>query len=152
ASPFDDERTRGGLYAMGDPTLSGQTSQGLGSSLADTTRPASLYQGGDNPAETPEEQEKMTPEERAQRIAEERSALSNIVEWARLQIFQSYDLRDSLQPTDPNDKHDHFSDVDMSLRVTPVEYFSLTYGATVNPRDQRLTSASVGVLVRDPRE
>ena len=138
-SPVGDENTRGGLAALGEPS---------------TDRPTTTAEG-----ETPEEKpnqaaeatlptdENLTAEERATRRAEEKSTTSNIVEWVRLQIFQSYDLRDSLQ----TNERDHFSDVDAHLRITPRDYFSLIYDSTINPRDKRLTSANVGFLLRDPR-
>jgi len=73
--------------------------------------------------------------------------MSHVVEWARLQIFQSYDLRDSLQTK----QVDHFSDVDVHLRLLPRDFFSLLYDSTVNARESRLTSANVGFVLRDPR-
>src|SRR6202008_1975605 len=43
-------------------------------------------------------------------------------------------------------------DVDVHMRLTPIDFFSLTYDSTVKPKDAHLSSAAVGMLVRDPRE
>jgi LPS-assembly protein len=150
-SPFDDERTRGGIAALGDPTISAPTPYGVGSTLESTTT-LGLQREPGTEAETPEEQKAMTPAERAEKAAEEKSAVSHVVEWVRLQVFQSYDIRDPLQQTQSGNSTDHFSDVDLHLRLTPLQSFSLTYDSTVNAVDTRLTSAAVGMLLRDPRE
>jgi len=136
-SPFDDENTRGGLSALGDPRIS-QTATGTGATAEDSAAEAET---------PPAEGDASTAAERLKKRDEERSAISHVVEWARLQIFQSYDLRDSLQ----TNKEDHFSDVDANLRVSPADFFSLRYDSTVNVRDNRLTSANAGFILRDPR-
>ena len=142
-APFDDENTRGGLSALGDPRVSGPTPSGIGVTAEETAN-----EGGTEPAETPPvEGDASTAAERARKRSEERSAISHVVEWARLQIFQSYDLRDSLQTK----QEDHFSDVDVHLRLLPRDFFSLLYDSTVNARESRLTSANVGFVLRDPR-
>lgn len=140
ASPFDDENTRGGLSSLGNPRLSGIQPSTDGLTAEDTAKDALT------PTETTAP-ESLTPEQRAERLQEEKSALSHVAEWARLQLFQSYDLRDSLQPNE----EDHFSDFDAHLRVSPVDYFRLIYNSTVNAKETRLTSASVGLQLRDPR-
>ncbi|HSD11229.1 MAG TPA: LPS assembly protein LptD [Candidatus Binatia bacterium] len=142
-SPFDDENTRGGLAALGNPRLSGPTPSGIGADT-DETKPE-----GDDETPTTENE---SAEERAARRAEEKSAVSSVVEWARLQIFQSYDIRDSLQSDTGPDKGDHFSDVDIHMRVYPSNSLNLIYNSTVNARESILTSANVGVILRDPRE
>ncbi|MGH7818197.1 MAG: LPS assembly protein LptD, partial [Candidatus Binatia bacterium] len=130
-APFDDERTRGGLDALGDPEISGDYPES----------------DEEEAARTAVREPALSPEQRAARRLEEREALSNVVEWARLVVSQSYDLRDSLQ----EDRDDHFSDVDTQLRVSPTDYFSLRYESSVNVRESHLSAAKVGVLVRDPR-
>jgi LPS-assembly protein len=137
-SAFDDENTRGGLAALGDPTVSGPTPTGLGPTLEDQAESVT------------QEVETSTPQELAERRAEERAATSRVQEWLRLQVFQSYDVHDSLQTS--TTETDHLSDVDVHLRLTPKQFFSLMYDSTVNSRDPRLTSASVGFLLRDWRE
>jgi lipopolysaccharide assembly outer membrane protein LptD (OstA) len=141
-APFGDENTRGGLSVLGDPRLSGPTPTGIGASGEEAAREE------ESPTATTEAEAKgLTPAELAAKRIEERSAMSHVAEWARLQVFQSYDLRDSLQ----TNKEDHFSDVDVHLRLLPRDYFSLLYDSTVNARDERLTSANVGFVLRDPR-
>lgn len=130
ASPFDDESTRGGLRALGAPERETEDAE---SSL--------------RPGEVPPALEGETAEQRAARVVEERSAISHVVEWARLQIFQSYDLDESLRA----ERNDHFSDVDTILRLTPSRLFSLRYESSVDAREQRLTAALVGLTLRDPR-
>lgn len=137
-SPFDDESTRGGLGALGNPDISGPTPTGIGVRAEPQAEAAET---------TPSTDANLTADERAAKREEERSALSRVVEWARLQIFQSYDLHDSLQTIE----RDHFSDVDIHLKVYPHQALRLIYDSTVNAREQRLTSANVGVVVRDPR-
>jgi LPS-assembly protein len=137
-SAFDDENTRGGLSALGDPTVSGPTPTGLGPTLEDEE--TSVTQDVDD----------STPQERAARRALERAATSRVREWVRLQVFQSYDVHDTLQTS--TTETDHMSDVDVHLRLTPQQFFSLMYDSTVNARDPRLTSASVGFLLRDWRQ
>jgi LPS-assembly protein len=144
ASPFEDEKTRGGLAALDEPSTSPSTATTTTGETAEGTAEGKENQTAET---TPATDENLTPQERAARQVEARSAMSNIVEWARLQIFQSYDLRDSLQTTE----RDHFSDVDAHLRITPREFFSLVYDSTINARETRLTSANVGFLLRDPR-
>ena len=148
-SPFDDESTRGGVDALGDPTIGGPTPDGIGLTLEESARLGQLAEPAETGVETGERDTKLTPAERAARIQEEKSALSRIAQWARLQVSQSYDLRDSLQADDDDD---HFSDVDIDMRLTPVPFFSLLYESTVNAREQDLTSARVGAMLRDPRE
>jgi LPS-assembly protein len=142
-SPFDDTNTRGGLASLGNPQLTGTNAYGTSPTTVQSATagtPTEIAPGESEPQDA-------TPEQRAARVAEEKSALSHVAEWARLQLFQSYDLRDSLQTKE----RDHFSDVDAHLRLSPVSYFNLIYDSTVNARDTRLTSASVGMLLRDPR-
>ena len=147
-SPFDDESTRGGVDALGDPTIAGPTPDGIGLTLDESARLGQLAEPAETGVDTGEKAA-LTPAERAARIQEEKSALSHIVQWAKLQISQSYDLRDSLQDEDEND---HFSDVDIDMRLTPVPSFSLLFESTVNATEQDLTSARVGAMLRDPRE
>jgi len=143
-SPFGDEDQRGGLASLGNPSLSGPTPSGIGADTDETQK-----EGAEGMPRTDENQ---SAEERAARRAEEKSAVSNVVEWARLQIFQSYDLRDSLQSTTGPDQNDHFSDVDVHMRLYPHESFNLIFDSTVNARDALLTSANVGMVLRDPRQ
>jgi lipopolysaccharide assembly outer membrane protein LptD (OstA) len=143
-SPFGDEDQRGGLSSLGNPNLSGPTPSGIGADVDEAEKEAA--QG------TPTTGENQSPEARAARLAEEKSAVSNVVEWARLQIFQSYDIRDSLQSATGPDQNDHFSDVDLHMRLYPHEAFTLIYDSTVNAREAILTSANVGVVLRDPRQ
>ncbi len=147
-SPFDDENTRGGLMSLGNPDVSGPTPTGIGAKAEDAT--------GGTGTET-QEGSALTPQQLADKRSEERAATSRVQEWVRLQISQSYDIRDDLQgtsgsTTETTTGSDHFSDVDMHLRLTPQDFFSLIYDSTVNAHDHHLTSASVGFLVRDPRE
>jgi LPS-assembly protein len=151
-SPFDDENTRGGLASLGNPEVSGPTPTGIGAKVDDTTTATGTEA---------QEGSALTPQEIADKRAEERSATSHVQEWVRLQISQSYDIRDNLQASKstttgttspPISSSDHFSDIDSHLRLTPLDFFSLLYDGTMNAHDQHLTSASVGFLISDPRE
>ncbi len=113
----------------------------------------------DYPGTETQEGSALSPQQVADKRAEERAATSRVQEWVRLQISQSYDIRDSLQASQtgtntevPTSSSDHFSDIDTHLRITPRDYFSLITDSTMNAHDHHLTSASVGFLIRDPRE
>jgi len=145
-SPFDDENTRGGLASLGNPDVAGPS-------------PTGITQTTDYPGTETQEGGDLTPQQIADKRVEERAATSRVQEWVRLQISQSYDIRDNLQASQtgtsseqPTSSSDHFSDIDTHLRLTPRQYFSLLVDSTMNAHDHHLTSASVGFLLRDPRE
>jgi lipopolysaccharide assembly outer membrane protein LptD (OstA) len=145
-SPFDDENTRGGLASLGNPDVAGPS-------------PTGITQTTDYPGTETQEGGDLTPQQIADKRVEERAATSHVQEWVRLQISQSYDIRDNLQASQtgtsseqPTSSSDHFSDIDTHLRLTPRQYFSLLVDSTMNAHDHHLTSASVGFLLRDPRE
>ena len=134
-APFDDERTRSGFGGFGteqDP-------------FAET--PAAdqdpFAREGAEPAETGG----LTPEEREQRRREDEQAVSRVVELGRLQVFQSYDLDTTLQ----EDRNDHFSDVDVLLRLSPLPWLAFFTENSIDARDSELTASNVGIVLRDPR-
>jgi LPS-assembly protein len=141
-SPFDDQDTRGGLSSLGNPQD--------GDAEDTTTGPTVLQATTAAGTEGVTEEQYLTPAQRAAKIDEEKSAVSHVTEWARLQVFQTYDLLNSLQTT--SGETGHLSDVDAHLRVRPTSYFNLVYDSTVHAQPLDLTSANVGVLLRDPRE
>lgn len=120
-APFDDQRTRSGFGPL------------------EELQPVP---GGE---ETPIEE--LSPEARAAREREEAEATSSVVEWGRLTLAQSYDVDSSLR----RGEVDHFSDVDVLLRVQPVDFLSLQFNSSVNAREADLSAANVGLFLRDPR-
>ncbi len=149
-SPFGDEDQRGGLASLGNPNLSGPTPSGIGADTGEAEKENT--EGAPTTLGAPTTFANETAEQRAARLEEEKSAVSRVTEWARLQVFQSYDIRDSLQSDTGPDPNDHFSDVDVHMRLHPQQAFSLIYDSTVNAKEAILTSANVGVVLRDPRE
>ena len=62
----------------------------------------------------------------------------------RASILQGYDISRELVGSS------HLSDVDLGLRVLPVDYLALSYNATVNVEDSTLRGQAVGLVVREP--
>ncbi|HWP67221.1 MAG TPA: LPS assembly protein LptD, partial [Candidatus Limnocylindria bacterium] len=67
-------------------------------------------------------------------------------ELARLSVLHGYDVSRRLV----NDSH--ASDVDLGLRLTPVRYGGLGYGATVSFQERRVIGQSVGLFLREDWE
>jgi hypothetical protein len=47
-------------------------------------------------------------------------------------------------------ENSHFSDVDLGLRLTPVDWLGLSYNATANLEDSAIRGMAVGAVVREP--
>ncbi|MGH7806263.1 MAG: LPS assembly protein LptD, partial [Candidatus Binatia bacterium] len=77
----------------------------------------------------------------------EPESAGSIHQWVDFAIFQSYDLDETLQ----EDRTDHFSDIDLRLRLAPVDFFSLGYDTSIDFRDQDFSANNVGMVLRDPR-
>jgi LPS-assembly protein len=140
-APFGDEETRGEAPFLG----------GLGGTTTDAEDPFARTDPIASGAEGGTSAEWIA--ENAGGAAEGGDALEEslrqgvIRSWVDLAVFQSYDLDTSLQ----NDRSDHFSDIDVRLRLSPVDYFSLYSDASIDFRDTELTASNVGFLIRDPR-
>lgn len=124
-SPFDDERTRSTFGGFGSPDPDGETTVGLGGS----------------------EPEDGLPGKESARRAAAYAAESNVTEWGRLSIQQSYDVKESLQ----TDREDHFSDIDLSLQLTPDPSFQFYLASSLDPESAEISSNSIGFYLRDPR-
>ncbi len=119
-APFDDERTRTGFGPLEE---------------------AQRSSGGEEPPV-----EDLSPEARAAKEKEE-EGVSNVIEWGRLMVAQSYDIDSRLREK----SNDHFSDVDVGLRVQPVDSLALLFNSSVDARQADLTAAKAGLYLRDPR-
>ena len=65
-------------------------------------------------------------------------------ELARATILHGYDLSRSLV----GDSHQ--SDVDLGLRLSPVDYLAMTYNTTVSAEERAVRGLSTGIVVREP--
>jgi len=68
-----------------------------------------------------------------------------IREMGRLRLALSYDIDKE------RNGGDSLSDLDMNLRLTPVDYFTLRIDTGLNPGPWQLTQAATGFLLTDPR-
>jgi hypothetical protein len=126
-APFGDERTRGTGGLFDQPEIG--------------------ERGRDR--EEDEETDAEGGTDRARRRAEraDEEGISRVVEWAQFSLYQSYDVEESLR----TDRTDHLSDVDVGLRVNPVDYFSLLTTSAIDSREAIVDAANIGFLLRDPR-
>jgi LPS-assembly protein len=65
-------------------------------------------------------------------------------ELLRASVLQGYDVSRALVGDS------HLSDVDLGLRLTPIDYLYLTYNSTVSLQDSKIRGMSVGAIVREP--
>src|SRR5207245_10623340 len=65
-------------------------------------------------------------------------------ELARASILHGYDVSRELVGTS------HQSDVDLGLRLTPLDYLGLAYNSTVSLADSTVRGLSIGGFVREP--
>ena len=141
-SPFDDEGTRGGRSFLGgfsdEPIVEEDPY-----ATTDENAPSAAIAG----APATETGTGVLPEPGTVPSPEEPESAGSIHQWADLIVSQSYDLDESLQ----EDRNDSFSDIDFRLKLTPVDYFSLGYGTTIDFRDREFSSNNVGLVLRDPR-
>lgn len=68
-----------------------------------------------------------------------------IREMGRLRLALSYDIDKE------RNGGDSLSDLDMNLRLTPIDYFTLRFDTGLNPGPWQLSQAAVGFLLSDPR-
>ncbi|HEV8718389.1 MAG TPA: LPS assembly protein LptD [Candidatus Binatia bacterium] len=78
--------------------------------------------------------------------SEQSQPQTEVRELARLSVTHAYDPAHRLT-RDQN----HFSDVDVNARLTPLPYASFTFDSTYDVRKGDLITTRVGALVRDPR-
>ncbi len=73
-----------------------------------------------------------------------------VFELAKVSLVQSHDFTRSVPERGSADETDQFSDIDFSMRVHPVSGTSLRLESTYDAESADLTSATVGVLLREP--
>ncbi|MFN8642213.1 MAG: LPS assembly protein LptD [Candidatus Binatia bacterium] len=84
-----------------------------------------------------------------------------VFELMRLSVAQSADVLRSIpptsalnpvtgQPTNPGDKGDHFSDVDVSLRINPNPTTSLRTFTTYDTSNGNISSTAIGIHLTEP--
>ncbi len=139
-SPFDDENTRGGRSFLGGFN---ETNDEETDPYGETRSDAAAAVAGVPPTDVGGENGEAT----AVGEAVEPESAGSIHQWVDFAIFQSYDLDESLQ----EDRNDHFSDIDMRLRLAPTDYFSLGYDTSIDFRDSDFSANNVGMVLRDPR-
>jgi lipopolysaccharide assembly outer membrane protein LptD (OstA) len=141
-SPFDDENTRGGRSFLG----------GFGEGYGEETEAGGKERELDadprtTMGEAPAGDAGSEAEDEPGGARGEPESAGSIHQWVDFVVSQSYDLDETLQ----EDRNDHFSDIDVRMRLSPVEYFSLGYDTSVDFRDQEFSSNNVGFVLRDPR-
>jgi LPS-assembly protein len=72
------------------------------------------------------------------------AAASAVRELVRLSVLQAYDTQRAIAGAD------HVSDVDVGLRLTPVELLALQYGTTYNVGERVVNGTSLSVAIREP--
>lgn len=78
--------------------------------------------------------------------AAEGEPTTEIRELARLTVTQAYDPTRGLSRN-----KEHYSDVDVSARLTPLPYTLLTFNSTVDVASGEFATTRVGAFLRDPR-
>jgi LPS-assembly protein len=86
------------------------------------------------------------PLDRPNRVASDDRfvAAPAVREVLRASVLQVYDTERTISDGE------HFSDIDLGLRLTPGNLVALNYGATYNPQDNDFRATSVGLLLREP--
>lgn len=94
-------------------------------------------------------------------VDEESGERGDVTELTRFSIAQSYDFIRDIPPTslldpetgepvNPGQPGDHFSDIDIAWRVNPTRLTSVRTFATYDTSEGNLSSAVVGVRLREP--
>jgi lipopolysaccharide assembly outer membrane protein LptD (OstA) len=76
----------------------------------------------------------------------------HVYELTRFSIAQSYDFQREIQSIVGNRTKDHFSDVDVAVRVSPIRATSVLGNSTFDTGSGGFSSASVGLRLKDPRK
>jgi lipopolysaccharide assembly outer membrane protein LptD (OstA) len=76
----------------------------------------------------------------------------HIYELTRFSIAQSYDFQRKIRSIVGNRTTDHFSDVDVAVRVSPIRATSVLAKSTFDTGSGGFSSASVGLRLKDPRK
>ena len=74
----------------------------------------------------------------------------DVFELTRLSIFQGYDFSRQIPGVEGANRDDHFSDIDLALRVNPSRTTSVRFRSTYDPRQTDVTSATVGIHLHQP--
>jgi LPS-assembly protein len=85
--------------------------------------------------------------EAAKNEGEQGETATEIRELARLTVTQAYDPTRGI-----NRQQEHYSDVDVSTRLTPLPYTLFTFDSTVDVGAGDFTTTRVGAFLRDPRQ
>jgi lipopolysaccharide assembly outer membrane protein LptD (OstA) len=78
--------------------------------------------------------------------------VEHVYELTRLSIAQSYDFQREIRSIVGSRRKDHFSDIDLAVRVSPVRATSILANSTFDTGSAGFSSASVGLRLRDPRK
>jgi LPS-assembly protein len=74
----------------------------------------------------------------------------DVFELTRLSVFQGYDFSRQIPGVQGTNRDDHFSDIDFAVRVNPSRTTSVRFRSTFDARQADLTSATVGIHLRQP--
>jgi lipopolysaccharide assembly outer membrane protein LptD (OstA) len=75
-----------------------------------------------------------------------------IYELTRFSIAQSYDFQREIRSIVGSRTKDHFSDIDVAVRVSPIRATSVLTNSTFDTGSGGFSSASVGLRLKDPRK
>ena len=85
----------------------------------------------------------------ARRAAEDEEEPGRVYELARLSLAQSFAPDQRIVPVDGGEPGDHFSDIDMELRVSPGRIMSARIRSTYDTSATELSSAAIELGVRE---
>lgn len=86
----------------------------------------------------------------ARRAADDEEEPGRVYELARVSLAQSFAADQRIAPVDGDGPGDHFSDVDVELRVNPGRIMSARIQSTYDTSDTELSSAAIELGVREP--
>jgi LPS-assembly protein len=78
--------------------------------------------------------------------------VGDVYELTRLSIAQSYDFERDVRSIVGSRTKNHFSDIDVAVRVSPVRATSILATSTFDTGSAGFSSATVGLRLRDPRK
>jgi len=81
-----------------------------------------------------------------------RDEVGQVYELTRFSIAQSYDFEREIRSIVGSRKKDHFSDVDVAVRVSPIRATTVLANSTFDTGSGGFSSAAVGLRLRDPRK
>lgn len=85
------------------------------------------------------------------RRAGEESGRGRIWELTRVSVAQGVDLERDVPTSTDAGRHDRLTDLDFAVRINPIERASLRFNASYDPTTDDLTSATVGLRLREGR-